>query len=811
MHTRPARPQWASSIRALLACTVLACGMPQAAEAPVGPEPIAFIGHSAMFDATGREAATTLAFLRSALAWYRRMLLAATPEGERAQFLALERELSSDGPALDAQALLVRDLRLLEWLLARAAIARPDRLEGKLKLVRRELRWRLEENTPAARRVAYQLPAALAGRLDEHAVLNGRPSQRVAPAFDTVSGDDYRALCQSRGVPVPPDFGPGSPWVSKGTYTGTDAMPTPPGGAPKLPQLFILSQWSAEVLAYESAAPQGLCVALPRYDTGDTVRLDGIICLGQSDPLDPGGRPKACFWDNQDASGNPFEFRRGTAQAISQWAGGAALVGGTGGECTTCHAGENPYIIQGTPLGSLGPLATAPKWHDPIVGSAWIQNPGPMNSPPSCSGCHGTAGAPAFAGRLPHISSDLVEFPGAAGYCDAVLKAAVGVRPLPPAGSSILNVPPTMPAGSPGSLACTPNLPATDPRYRACGAGLTASCSPGLASTDANYLACTPELNALLAWCGTAPAGDASSRGDPHVTTFNGTRYDFQGAGEFVYLRNGSDVEVQVRQSPVSSAAPVGPDAHTGLTTCPSINTALAARIGKNRVSYMPPRYEQQQPPELRIDGKLVSLPSGSIKVGGGKVTRSAVGGGIEIDFPDKSRLIAVPDFWGAPHNRWYFNIDVLGARAREGVAGAILSGQWLPLKPDGLPMGPKPASLAQRWFELNTTFANAWRVTPASSLFDYAPGTSTATYTFPNWPPQTPPCTAPGSNVPPVYPMTIDKAKSHCTKVTDTTLNAQCVFDVAATSNVGFVNTYLLTQQLRPKGKPAMTAGAQR
>jgi hypothetical protein len=65
--------------------------------------------------------------------------------------------------------------------------------------------------------------------------------------------------------------------------------------------LFIVRTSYAEVLTYTSSPPEppGLCVALPRFDPypADTVLADGIICLGQSDPL--GGRPKVCFWDNQ--------------------------------------------------------------------------------------------------------------------------------------------------------------------------------------------------------------------------------------------------------------------------------------------------------------------------------------------------------------------------------------------------------------------------------------------------------------------------------------------------------------------------------
>ncbi len=757
-------------------------------------EPIGFIGHGALFDAQGREVAASLSFLREAQAWYRGMLLAAANATDRARFETLERELA-DGLALEPQAQLLLNARLLDWLLDHAQVAEPDRLRGKFMLMQQSLQFSLDEGeslVSRAERRPYRVPEALQQRLQTSAVLNAPPKEQ--PQLVTADGGAaYRALCNSHGVPLPPDFGPGSAWVSKGTIAGMN--------------LFLARELDAEVLTYESASPPGLCVALPRYDARNTVLADGVICLGQSDPL--GGGAKACFWDNQK-NGTPFNFPRASSQPISRWGGGTELRAGIGGVCTDCHAGENPYIVHGSVLGSLGVRSRAPTRHEPIVRSAegaraWPENPGPMNSPPSCSYCHGSAAARGVAGRLPHVSTAL------GGYCNVVLRPSLGAGLLPPAGSAARTLrrpPPSMPAdASLGTMACTPNLPSTDPWYRPCGAGLTASCTPGVNPTDAaaanpDYIACTPEASALLAWCGMAATGDASTRGDPHVTAFGGVRYDFQAAGEFVYLRNGSNVEVQLRQTPVATAAPVGPDPHTGLTSCASVNTAMAARIGSSRISYQPASRGQGEPTvmELRIDGKPVPLPDGALKVGGGRITRAALGSGIEIDFPDSTHLSVVPGFWGAPNNIWYLNVDVTRSSAREGIAGAILGGQWLPLLPNGTPLGPRPASLAQRHFDLNQKFANAWRVTPRNSLFDYTAGTSTATFTQLGWPPERPPCEIKGSTVPPAQPLALDRAKKICSVVDDKDVNAQCVVDVAATGHAGFADTYRITQALRRK-----------
>src|SRR5258707_15459588 len=67
---------------------------------------------------------------------------------------------------------------------------------------------------------------------------------------------------------------------------------------------------------------------------------------------------------------------------------------------------------------------------------------------------------------------------------------------------------------------------------------------------------------------------------------------------------------------------------------------------------------------------------------------------------------------------------------------GPIPADNWLPLAPDGSSFGPEPAALADRFALLNSRFADAWRVTNKTSLFDYSPGTSTNDFTDRNWPP---------------------------------------------------------------------------
>jgi hypothetical protein len=199
---------------------------------------------------------------------------------------------------------------------------------------------------------------------------------------------------------------------------------------------------------------------------------------------------------------------------------------------------------------------------------------------------------------------------------------------------------------------------------------------------------------------------------------------------------------------------------------------------------------------QLRIDGVLTDINAlQSVNLGpGGRVAKAPAGNGIEIDFPNGTSLITVPLWWSS-QSKWYLNLSVFRTPATEGVMGLVQAG-WLPALPDGSSIGPKPASLSQRYVDLNQTFANAWRVTNASSLFDYAPGTSTSTFTDKEWPPEeSEPCIVPDS--PPVTPMDWERAAEACREIVDKDNRINCTFDVAATGEFGFAKAWLLSQKI--------------
>ncbi|HKI05402.1 MAG TPA: hypothetical protein VKK31_25705 [Thermoanaerobaculia bacterium] len=717
-----------------------------------GDEPIASVGHGAFFDGNGRQIVPTVEFMAKAQDWYRNRLVSGLNGKQQAQFSSFEQRLVK-GLNPVGQAGLIMKQRSLDWLVVNSPrIAAEGRMQLKLNALKFRLNWQLPRHGEA-KHLLNLVPFALEPRIDARL---RSPEFKVAGGnklATTNSGAAYEAECIANSVPIPPSIGVLDPLGLTG-WKSLGFIPTS--------EQFIVGT-PAEVRVFES--PDGMCIALPRYTSGTltTVALDGVICLSQT-------TSKVCFWDNQ-MSGSGFSFASGTQVPIGApnlgvnpagqyQAGGAEIEFGSGGVCTDCHAGENPYIIH--PNSNLGTVLMGdidnpplnlptfgPNRYDPIVGATWPQNALSMTDPyvpPACVGCHTLGGS---GGRFPHLSPDLPD------YCGTILAQALTD---------------TMPLGSPGSQAGT------------------------------------PAVLAFQAWCGVPASSGPSDRGDPHLTTTNGINYDFQAAGEFKTLKNSSTgFELQTRQTPVTTTFTPGPNAWTGLASCVSLNTAAALRVGSHRISYQPSPGQPGKPEqmELRIDGKPTVLPtSGSINLGGNnRIARAAAGGGIDVRVADGTRVIITPNYWSS-QGYWYLDVEVLNTPAREGTIGHIPNGQWLPLAPNGSSFGPAPGSLAARHTLLNATFANAWRVTSSTSLFDYAAGTSTATFTNTNWPP--PPgtsCTTipgGGSTREPVRPLDAETARRVCSPIQDQRVFDNCVFDVIVTGNAAMANGYITTLQLR-------------
>jgi hypothetical protein len=716
-------------------------------------EPIASIGHGGFFDHDGKQIEVTQEFVARAQEWYRAKLLSGLSGARRSEFSSFEKRLNASLRAEGQNRLVLRQ-RSLEWLVANSESARRDaRMVGKLNALEYALRLKLPERSGDRnfrRGEKFQLAPEVENKLKSKDFTPGDliPGGARLLSATTNSGQAYIDECAAAGVPIPPPIGKLDPdgltgWKTEGFIPNDEQF---------------IKGTPAEVRTFKSSSPEGVCFALPRYsDNSKTiVDLDGVICLGKASS-------KVCFWDNQ-MNGAGFSFPSGTMIPIGvpdtsvnpaglYQAGGVEIENGTGGVCTDCHAGQNPYIIHpktdlggGTLMGSLKqslPTFGAARY-DPLVGASWPQNQlshSPDLVPSVCSGCHRAGGS---AGAFPHLSPAIK-----AGYCNIILANAIAK---------------TMPPGAPGS--------------------------------EAN----NPEVVAFKEWCSKDPAGDMSegiaNRGDPHLKTADGVHYDFQSAGEFISLRGSSDSEIQTRQTAISTSAFPGTNEYTGLATCVSVNTAVAARVGTHRVTYEPNLSGVPDPSgmQLRVDGALTTLGAGGIDLsGGGRIRKTSAAGGIEVDFPDGTVMYVTPGYW-ADQGKWYLDIDVPRTPAGRGILGRLAPRSWLPALPDGTSLGLKPDSPGQRYADLYQKFADGWRVTSDNSLFDYAPGTSTETFTLRSWPPQSGPCIVPETPV--AHPVGQSVAEKACSGLVGRR-HDDCVFDVKVTGFLGFAETYRASQQV--------------
>ncbi|MEM7353416.1 MAG: hypothetical protein AAF657_21650 [Acidobacteriota bacterium] len=141
----------------------------------------------------------------------------------------------------------------------------------------------------------------------------------IGADFQVVGDTPYMSDCRSKGVPIPPDWAEdGTAWVFQG----------------QLEQNLLDPGEDAAVYTYSHPSLRGGCIALPRGD-GSPGSLAGIICQNATNG-------HACFWDNK---------KRGQVGVIG-WKGLRLVIADLqdatdlSTNCTSCHSGENVFIIS---------------------------------------------------------------------------------------------------------------------------------------------------------------------------------------------------------------------------------------------------------------------------------------------------------------------------------------------------------------------------------------------------------------------------------------------------------------------------------
>jgi hypothetical protein len=282
----------------------------------------------------------------------------------------------------------------------------------------------------------------------------------------------------------------------------------------------------------------------------------------------------------------------------------------------------------------------------------------------------------------------------------------------------------------------------------------------------------------------TCTNGCASSAGDPHLITVDGSEYDFQAAGEFVLMRSADGAfELQARQEPWPGHDTI------------SFNTVAAVRLGGSRLIFS----EADEQVSMTLDG-VPLIPGTSTDVGDASLIVEPEG--FAATLADGTQLY-VFGLVGDGVNVVLAPSAGLDESGRGLLARVPVGGMGVPALPNGTVMPPTEGESA--YFEaLYGPFANAWRVTSQSSLFEYLPGESTDTFTVPDFP-------AEYITLTDLTPAQLDMGMSACEGVDSEVLREMCIFDAGVTNDDDFGTLYDITDNVMTTGEITVTVTAER
>jgi von Willebrand factor type D domain len=246
-----------------------------------------------------------------------------------------------------------------------------------------------------------------------------------------------------------------------------------------------------------------------------------------------------------------------------------------------------------------------------------------------------------------------------------------------------------------------------------------------------------------------------SSNGDPPLLSFDGLPFDVISLGEFVLARDpAGDMEVQTRHVPLGFG--------TG-------TTAVALGDGSHRVTLTMQEFFAVGSPAVRVDGAVVTDPE-------------FLAGELRVTVGDEDSTVIWPDGSTAAlhwYLGWFVTVTVPDERATrmEGLLGAADGDLRNDLRlPDGTTVDTNDAAADESPYSL------AWAVDDATTLFDYAPGESVATFRIPH------PSTEP--------PALDEQSTDVCASALGAEATAHdvhsCAYDVSATGEDGFVDEYV-------------------
>ncbi|MCI5197562.1 MAG: hypothetical protein D3919_15350, partial [Candidatus Electrothrix sp. AW5] len=258
-----------------------------------------------------------------------------------------------------------------------------------------------------------------------------------------------------------------------------------------------------------------------------------------------------------------------------------------------------------------------------------------------------------------------------------------------------------------------------------------------------------------------------NSSGDPHLRTFDGLGYDFQAVGEFVYIQSTEDpteMTVQIRQESSKNSKHV------------AWNTAVAMSVGGDIVEINgrnnPPVSINRTPTPME-NKEVIHLKNGC-KIYAEKQSRYLViwkdNTIVDVGFHDIYFAIrtSLPDSRKGLVKGLLGNSDGDKANDLQTRDGSIVFDLTNKLTKD----------------ELYNQFGNSWRITQEESLFTYAEGEDTATYTDLNFPYELVKASDLSETVRATAEQTCRDAG-----ITDPLLLEDCILDVGMTSDSTFAD----------------------
>lgn len=256
--------------------------------------------------------------------------------------------------------------------------------------------------------------------------------------------------------------------------------------------------------------------------------------------------------------------------------------------------------------------------------------------------------------------------------------------------------------------------------------------------------------------------GGGDSAGDPHLQTLDGLAYDFQAVGEFILAESADPLDpldpfvVQVRQQPSQGSQ------------CPNVsfNRAVATRVGDRRVALYPPGL-------VRIDGTRIDLPVGPTALGDAGMIVRTPGGDTIVRWADGTWLEVAASTG---------SVSLFASPERRGGLRGLLGNFNGDTADDIATAEGRRLDRPVDWLELHGAYADSWRITQGESLFDYADGESTDTFTDHSLP-----ASAAGVDV--LADDVRQQAEQICRDagITDPSLLADCVLDVGCTGDAAY------------------------